>query len=172
MSKNNEKSKAKLKYPSSVPEKNQKENKTTHKMLNSEEEKIGKNKISIKDQNAKDKFEYNIFLEKTKLLSDYYAPNITLKNLNITLRCLSCYKIPKIRFNFPNFKVFVSCPKHRKSLSYQEFLEKGYNNDLINVPCCRCGKKHNYMVRGSYYICLQCNKIYCPECSTKKEKCE
>ena len=172
MSKNNEKSKAKLKYPSNVPEKNQKENKCSHKIAILEEEKIGKNKISIKEQNAKDKFEYNIFLEKTKLLSDYYAPNITLKNLNITLRCLSCYKIPKIRFNFPNFKVFVSCPKHRKSLSYQEFLEKGYNNDLINVPCCKCGKKHNYMVRGSYYICLQCNKIFCPECSTKKEKCE
>ena len=172
MSKNNEKSKAKLKYPSNLPEKNQKENKTKHKLLTSEEEKNGKNKISIKDQNAKDKFEYNIFLEKTKLLSDYYAPNIELKNLNITLRCLSCYKIPKIRFNYPNFKVFVSCPKHRKSLSYQEFLEKGYNNDLINVPCCKCKKTHSYMVRGSYFICLQCNKVFCPECSTKKEKCE
>ena len=116
MSKNNEKSKAKHKYPSNIPEKNQKENKTTHKFPTSEEEKIGKNKISIKEQNAKDKFEYNIFLEKTKLLSGYYAPHFTLKNLNITLRCLSCYKIPKIRFNYPNFKVYVSCPKHRKSL--------------------------------------------------------
>ena len=54
MSKNNEKSKAKLKYPSNVPEKNQKENKTKHKLLTSEEEKNGKNKISIKEQNAKD----------------------------------------------------------------------------------------------------------------------
>ena len=174
MSKNNDKSKTKLKQSSNILEKNQqKENKSSHKMpLYEDEEKTKKNRISIKDQNAKDKFEYEIFREKSKLLSDYYAPNINLKNLNITLRCLSCYKIPKIRFNYPNFKVFVSCPKHRKSLSYQEFLEKGYNNDLINLPCYKCGKKHNYMVRGSYYICLQCNKIFCPECSTKKEKCE
>ena len=174
MSKNNDKVKSKLKHSLNFPEKIQnKEIKSSQKgtQLNGEE-KIKKNRISIKDQNAKDKFEYAVFKEKSKLLSDYYAPNITLKNLNITLRCLSCYKIPKIRFNYPNFKVFVSCPKHRKSLSYQEFLEKGYNNDLINVPCCKCGKKHNYMVRGSFYICLQCNKIFCPECSTKKEKCE
>ena len=173
MSKNNDKSKSKSKQSSNINEKNQNNNKSSHKItLLEEEEKLKKNKISIKDQNAKDKFEYNNFKEKSKLLSDYYAPDITLKNLNITLRCLSCYKIPKIRFNYPNFKVFVSCPKHRKSLSYQEFLEKGYNNDLINVPCTKCGKKHKYMVRGSYYICLQCNKIFCPECSTKKEKCE
>ena len=174
MSKNNEKTKSKLKHSLNFQEKTQnKEIKSPHKDPPfPTEEKIKKNRISIKDQNAKDKFEYAVFKEKSKLLSDYYAPNITLKNLNITLRCLSCYKIPKIRFNYPNFKVFVSCPKHRKSLSYQEFLEKGYNNDLINVPCCKCGKKHNYMVRGSYYICLQCNKIFCPECSTKKEKCE
>ena len=175
MSKNNDKGKLKLKQSVKVQEKsiNINNNKSLHKsQIIEDEEKLKKNKMSIKDQNAKDKFEYKNFKEKSKLLSDYYAPDITLKNLNTTLRCLSCYKIPKIRFNYPNFKVFVSCPKHRKSLSYQEFLEKGYNNDLINVPCSKCGKKHKYMVRGSYYICLQCNKIFCPECSTKKEKCE
>ena len=175
MSKIHEKTKPKQKQTSNNPEKCQKENNNSHKnkiQIPQEEERTKKGRISIKDQNAKDKFEYEVFKERSKLLSDYYAPNITLKNLNITLRCLSCYKIPKIRFNYPNFKVFISCPKHRKSLSYQEFLEKGYNNDLINMPCCKCGKKHNYMVRGSFYICLQCNKIFCPECSTKKEKCQ
>ena len=175
MSKTHEKTKPKLKQSSNISEKIQKENNINHKnkmQISQEEERTKKSCISIKDQNAKDKFEYENFKEKSKLLSDYYAPNITLKNLNITLRCLSCYKIPKIRFNYPNFKVFISCPKHRKSLSYQEFLEKGYNNDLINMPCCRCKKKHNYMVRGSFYICLQCNQIFCPECSTKKEKCQ
>ena len=175
MSKIHEKTKPKQKQTSNNPEKCQKENNNSYKnkiQISQEEERTKKGRISIKDQNAKDKFEYEVFKERSKLLSDYYAPNITLKNLNITLRCLSCYKIPKIRFNYPNFKVFISCPKHRKSLSYQEYLEKGYNNDLINMPCCKCGKKHNYMVRGSFYICLQCNKIFCPECSTKKEKCQ
>ena len=128
--------------------------------------------ISIKDQNIKDNMEYKNIIKKNKLLSDYFSPNIGLKNLNLTFRCLFCHKIPKIRLNYPNFKVFVSCPKHRKSLSYQEFLEKGYNNDLVNVPCNKCGKSHNYKMRGSYNICLQCNKIFCPECSSSKIKCD
>ena len=105
--------------------------------------------ISIKDQNIKDNMEYKNIIKKNKLLSDYFSPNIGLKNLSLTFRCLFCHKIPKIRLNYPNFKVFVSCPKHRKSLSYQEFLEKGYNNDLVNVPCNKCGKSHNYKMRGS-----------------------
>ena len=174
MSKNNDRSKSRHKQLSNFLEKNQQKDKnTSHKKpIYEGDEKIKKNGISIKEQNTIDTTEYKSFIGNSKLLNDYYAPNIKLKNLNITLRCLSCYKIPKIRFNYPNFKVFVSCPKHRKSLSYQEFIEKGYNNDLINIPCYKCGKKHNYMVRGSYYICLQCNKIFCPECSTKKEKCE
>ena len=124
MSKIHEKTKPKIKQSSNNPEKGQKENNNSHKnkiQIPQEEERTKKGRISIKDQNAKDKFEYEVFKERSKLLSDYYAPNITLKNLNITLRCLSCYKIPKIRFNYPNFKVFISCPKHRKSLSYQEF---------------------------------------------------
>ena len=136
------------------------------------EENSKKNKVSIKDQNTKDNIEYKNLIKTNKLLSDYFSPNIGLKNMNLTFRCLSCHKIPKIRINYPHFKVFVSCPKHRKSLSYQEFLEQGYNNDLVSVPCNKCGKSHNYKMRGSYNICLQCDKIFCPECSSGKIKCD
>ena len=157
MSKNTEKTKLK-----------QKKNNQT----NQAEENSKKNKVSIKDQNTKDNMEYKNLIKTNKLLSDYFSPNIGLKNMNLTFRCLFCHKIPKIRINYPNFKVFVSCPKHRKSLSYQEFLEKGYNNDLVSVPCNKCGKSHNYKMRGSYNICLQCDKIFCPECSSGKIKCD
>ena len=64
--------------------------------------------ISIKDQNIKDNMEYKNIIKKNKLLSDYFSPNIGLKNLSLTFRCLFCHKIPKIRLNYPNFKVFVS----------------------------------------------------------------
>ena len=158
MSRNSEKSKLKHKKNENQAKKN--------------EENSAKNHISIKDQNVKDNMEYKNIIKQNKLLSDYFSPNIGLKNLNLTFRCLFCHKIPKIRINFPNFKVFVSCPKHRKSLSYQEFLEKGYNNDLVNVSCDKCGKSHNFRMRGSFNICLQCNKIFCPECSSNKIKCE
>ena len=158
MSKNQEKSKSKQRK-SETPQ-------------NKPEENTKKSNISIKDQNIKDNMEYKNIIKKNKLLSDYFSPNIGLKNLSLTFRCLFCHKIPKIRINYPNFKVFVSCPKHRKSLTYQEFLEKGYNNDLVNVPCNKCGKSHNYKMRGSYNICLQCNKIFCPECSSTKIKCD
>ena len=70
MSKNNEKSKTKLKQSSNILEKNQKENNISHKnklQIPQEEEKIKKNRISIKDQNAKDKFEYDLFKGKSKL---------------------------------------------------------------------------------------------------------
>ena len=158
MSKNTEKSKSRSR-----------KNET---QANKIEENPKRNNISIKDQNIKDNMEYKSIIKKNKLLSDYFSPNIGLKNLSLTFRCLFCHKIPKIRINYPNFKVFVSCPKHRKSLSYQEFIDKGYNNDLVNVPCNKCGKSHNYKMRGSYNICLQCNKIFCPECSSAKIKCE
>ena len=158
MSKNSEKSKLK--------------SKKNENQLNKKEESKKKNYVSIKDQNTKDNMEYKNIIKKNKLLSDYFSPNIGLKNLSLTFRCLFCHKIPKIRINYPNFSVFVSCPKHRKSLSYQEFLEKGYNNDLVNVSCNKCLKNHNFKMRGSYNICLQCNKIFCPECSSNKIKCE
>ncbi len=157
MSKNTEKSKI---------------NKKKNNQASQSEENSKKNKVSIKDQNTKDNMEYKNLIKTNKLLSDYFSPNIGLKNMNLTFRCLSCHKIPKIRINYPNFKVFVSCPKHRKSLTYQEFLEKGYNNDLVSVPCNKCGKSHNYKMRGSYNICLQCDKIFCPECSSGKIKCD
>ena len=157
MSKNTEKSKL---------------SKKKNNQTNQSEENSKKNKVSIKDQNTKDNMEYKNLIKTNKLLSDYFSPNIGLKNMNLTFRCLFCHKIPKIRINYPNFKVFVSCPKHRKSLSYQEFLEKGYNNDLVSVPCNKCGKSHNYKMRGSYNICLQCDKIFCPECSSGKIKCD
>ena len=169
MSKNSEKSKLKIKSNQIINEKSKISSKNNSKQA---EENSKKNKISIKDQNAKDNIEYKDFIKNTKLLSDYFSPNIGLKNLNITFRCLFCHKIPKIRINFLNFKIFVSCPKHRKSLSYQEFLEKGYNNDLVNVHCHKCGKSHSYKMRGSYNICLQCNQIFCPECSSNKIKCD
>ena len=155
--------------------KNTEKSKLTKKknnQTNQSEENSKKNKVSIKDQNTKDNMEYKNLIKTNKLLSDYFSPNIGLKNMNLTFRCLFCHKIPKIRINYPNFKVFVSCPKHRKSLSYQEFLEKGYNNDLVSVPCNKCGKSHNYKMRGSYNICLQCDKIFCPECSSGKIKCD
>ena len=158
MSKNTEKGKIK--------------NKKNENQIKQNEDNTKKNYISIKEQNTKDNMEYKNIIKQNKLLSDYFSPNIGLKNLNLTFRCLSCHQIPKIRINYPNFKVFVSCPKHRKSLSYQEFLEKGYNNDLVNVPCNKCGKSHNFKMRGSYNICLQCNKIFCPECSSTKIKCD
>ena len=156
MSKNSEKAKLKAKKP----------------LQNKSEENTKKKNISIKAQNTKDNMEYKNLIKTNKLLSDYFSPNIGLKNMSLTFRCLFCHKIPKIRINYPNFKVFVSCDKHRISLSYQEFLEKGYNNDLVSVPCNKCGKSHNYKMRGSYNICLQCNKIFCPECSSAKIKCD
>ena len=158
MSKNSEKSKLK--------------SKKNENQIYKKEENTKKNYVSIKDQNTKDNMEYKNIIKKNKLLSDYFSPNIGLKNLSLTFRCLFCHKIPKIRINYPNFSVLVSCPKHRKSLSYQEFLEKGYNNDLVNVSCNKCQKSHNFKMRGSYNICLQCNKIFCPECSSNKIKCE
>lgn len=157
---------------SKTTEKSKLKTKKNSNQSNSTEENSKKKNVSIKDQNTKDNMEYKNLIKTNKLLSDYFSPNIGLKNLNLTFRCLYCHKIPKIRLNYLNFKVFVSCPKHRKSLTYQEFLEKGYNNDLVNVPCHKCGKSHNYKMRGSYNICLQCNKIFCPECSSGKIKCD
>ena len=130
------------------------------------------NKISAKVQNNIDIVDYENLRNSSKLLNDYYSPNFNLKNLNLTFRCLYCSKIPKIRFFYPIFKVLVSCPKHKKKLSYKEFLDKGYNNDIIIVSCSKCKKTHSYTHRGSYSTCLQCEKNFCPECAAKKEKCE
>ena len=109
---------------SKTTEKSKLKTKKNSNQSNSTEENSKKKNVSIKDQNTKDNMEYKNLIKTNKLLSDYFSPNIGLKNLNLTFRCLYCHKIPKIRLNYLNFKVFVSCPKHRKSLTYQEFLEK------------------------------------------------
>ena len=81
MSKNSEKSKLKIKSNQIINEKSKISSKNNSKQA---EENSKKNKISIKDQNAKDNIEYKDFIKNTKLLSDYLSPNIGLKNLNIT----------------------------------------------------------------------------------------
>ena len=89
MSKNSEKSKLK--------------SKKNENQIYKKEENTKKNYVSIKDQNTKDNMEYKNIIKKNKLLSDYFSPNIGLKNLSLTFRCLFCHKIPKIRINYPNF---------------------------------------------------------------------
>ena len=87
-----------------------------------------------------------------------------MKSIN-TIRCSTCYLIPKIfKFNYNEYSdlplVFtILCPNNHIKRIYNEKLRKEIKFSLNDIPCKKCNIKYK-----SKYYCKECYAILCEKC--------
>ena len=131
---------------------NSKMNNSINKSINNNNSFISKdsNKISLNNMLSESNTEFN--LEEYK---------------NKDLRCLNCYLIPFLSLNSPSNLIDINCNYgHTTKINLEEYLQCGFNNNFINLSCCKC-KTQILKNEKIFKYCKECSELLCENCIIK-----